>query len=166
MLKTVELEDALVNLFVESEELSELSEELLNSLDTEGILQFVHHHAEPVYAYRTDTEELSGCTYRGDMLFTVPAIRITQVKDASCSEPLEFSRTMELWLLQDMSFVAVACVRVQDGERGFSSEYRTIRAREPSQFKSVIDLNYDLLAAIFYCLGQLKSYIPFPTYEL
>ena len=91
------------------------------------------------------------------MLFTAPAVRITEVKDASSSDPIEFSRTMELWLLQDMSFAVVACVRVQVGEAGFSSEYRTIRAREPSQFKSVIDLNYDLLAAIFYCLGQLKS---------
>ena len=34
MLKTVELEDALVNLFVESEELSELSEESFSSFTT------------------------------------------------------------------------------------------------------------------------------------
>ena len=72
MLKTIELDNAITHLF-RGEELSTLGMEIMSELDLERLIQSVRHHAEPVYAYRADTCEDSGCNYRGELLFPCPA---------------------------------------------------------------------------------------------
>ena len=168
MLKTIELKTAIHLLFFSQEEVSPAVQMILDAIDYELLLQSVQHNAEPVYAFRTDTEEESGCNYRGGLLFPIPATLLLSVPhvDAVSDSGVLFERRVELWLLEDMSFAVTANVRVQLCEGDFESEYRTLKTRELDVFPRVIDLDLALLAMELLRMSEKYLESSMPTYEL
>ena len=168
MLKTIELENAIIRLFSCAGELNPLAEEVMDDLDRELLVQTVRHYQEPVYAYRTDTCEESGCNYRGDLLFPVQATLLFAMPyvRAATESGISFERRSELWLLEDMTLAVVSCVRIRVYDGEFKSEYRTLKTKDLDIFPQVIDLDYNLLAIRLgaMCDEYLES--PNPTYEL
>ena len=59
--------------------------------------------------------------------------------DQSTMEIAVTTRTLELWLLEDMSLVCVACVRVEYEGGEYVTEYRTIKG-DAAQSEMCLDL--------------------------
>ena len=167
MLKTIELENAVTHLF-RGEELSTLGMEIMSELDLERLIQSIRHHAEPVYAYRADTCEDSGCNYRGELLFPCPATLLYSMPyvKADSDSGVSFTRRSELWLLEDMSFAVVANARVQLCDGDFVSEYRCLKTKDLDIFPQVIDLDLNLLAMELAAMCEEYLDSPMPTYEI
>ena len=167
MLKTIELENAISRLF-HGEELDPIAEEIMDRIDYEALIQTVNHHMEPVYAYRTDTCEDSGCNYRGDLLFPFPAMLLYSMPyvKATSDSGVDFERRSELWLLDDMTLAVVSNARIKLCDGDFMSEYRTLKAKDLDLFPQVIDLDLNLLAVELAAMCEEYLDSPSPTYEL
>ena len=85
-------------------------ETLLHGIDFEALLQAVWHNAQTVHAYTTDGKAPMSFNYRGRDLFGQRATRLYEDNDQNCASIVLTDRTYELWLLEDMDLVAVACV--------------------------------------------------------
>lgn len=92
-------------------------EELLDCIDFPALLQAVRHNAQTVYAYSLQ----SASSYRGSELFSQRATLLWENELG----PGPLNRKLELWLLEDMSVMAVACVTITG--KGFVSEYREVK---------------------------------------
>lgn len=85
-------------------------ETLLHGIDFEALLQAVRHNAQTVHAYTTEGKAPMSFNYRGRDLFGQRATRLYEDNDQNCASIVLTDRTYELWLLEDMDLVAVACV--------------------------------------------------------
>ena len=101
------------------------AEEHLDKLDFSALLQAARNNARTVYAYTTQGTQEKSFNYRGPELFGQKAV--------------SYTRTLELWLLEDMSLVCVACVRVEYEGGEYVTEYRTIKG-DPAQSEMCLDL--------------------------
>lgn len=79
-------------------------EHLLYGIDFLALTQAIRHKAETVYAYTAQSERPKSLNYRGRELFDQRATLLYVDFDQSISEAVTASRTVELWLLEDMSF--------------------------------------------------------------
>lgn len=167
MLKSIELEHAFKNLFC-GVELHPFAEALLKKMNWENLLQAKEHYAVPVYAYATCTEESSGCEYRGDLLFPLPATMIFSMTYlvSNTGDGIIFERRVELWLTDDMKFVVVSNAHTDFYDGEFVSEYRTIKTRDQDLFPQVIELDYNLLVLLLAAMADEYANSDMPTYEL
>ena len=97
-------------------------ERLLYGIDFISLTQAVRHKAETVYAYIAQSERPKSLNYRGGELFEKRATRLYTDFDQSVTEAVTASRTVELWLLEDMTFSAVARVSVDVGGGAYCTE--------------------------------------------
>lgn len=103
------------------------------------MLQAARNNARTVYAYTTQGTQEKSFNYRGPELFGQKATLLYEEDDQSTMEIAVTTRTLELWLLEDMSLVCVACVRVEYEGGEYVTEYRTIKG-DPAQSEMCLDL--------------------------
>ena len=84
----------------------------MESLDIYSLLQVVRHNATTVYSYITQGRQERSFNYRGEDLFRQKATLLYEETDQVTMEIVVATRTLELWLLEDMSLAVVSCVSV------------------------------------------------------
>ena len=111
MSKVTELENALTSLFRRGTEVGYTEteiDEFLENIDYHTLLQAVWNNAETVYAYRADGKNALSLDYRGAELFKQRATLLYEDVGDSYIGTVLATRSMELWLLEDMGFAVVA----------------------------------------------------------
>ena len=138
--------------------------ELLDELDYGSLLQGVRHHAQTVHAYAMQGRQCKAFNYRGGDLFGQRATLLYEDYEQSWSGIVTTDRSYELWLLEDMSLVTVACVSLDCGDGEYVTEYREIKEGGP--WHTEIHLDLDELAERLdgLCGGSAECNIP--VYEL
>ena len=101
--------------------------ELVESLDIYSLLQVVRHNATTVYSYITQGRQERSFNYRGEDLFRQKATLLYEETDQVTMEIVVATRTLELWLLEDMSLAVVSCVSVNYDHDGYITQYLTRR---------------------------------------
>ena len=138
--------------------------ELLDELDYGSLLQGVRHNAQTVHAYAMQGRQCKAFNYRGGDLFGQRATLLYEDYEQSWSGIVTTDRSYELWLLEDMSLVPVACVSLDCGDGEYVTEYREIKEGGP--WHTEIHLDLDELAERLdgLCGGSAECNIP--VYEL
>ena len=138
--------------------------ELLDELDYGSLLQGVRHNAQTVHAYAMQGRQCKAFNYRGGDLFGQRATLLYEAYEQSWSGIVTTDRSYELWLLEDMSLVTVACVSLDCGDGEYVTEYREIKEGGP--WHTEIHLDLDELAERLdgLCGGSAECNIP--VYEL
>ena len=142
MSRVTELEKALTTLFRKGTEVGYTEteiDEFLENIDYHALLQAVWNKAETVYAYRADGKNALSLDYRSSELFKQRATLLYEDVGDSYIGAVFAARSMELWLLEDMSLVCVACVRVEYEGGEYVTEYRTIKG-DPAHSYMCLDL--------------------------
>ena len=99
-------------------------EELLQGMDYDSLLQAVRHEAKTVYTFATYGKPPQTFDYRGAELFGQRATLLYDDFDQSTAEAVLTTRSVELWLLEDMTVTAVASVSVVCEGGAYVAEYR------------------------------------------
>ena len=138
--------------------------ELLDELDYGSLLQGVRHNAQTVHAYAMQGRQCKAFNYRGGDLFGQRATLLYEDYEQSWSGIVTTDRSYELWLLEDMSLVTLACVSLDCGDGEYVTEYREIKEGGP--WHTEIHLDLDELAERLddLCGGSAECNIP--VYEL
>ena len=139
-------------------------QELLGELDYGSLLQGIRHNAQTVHAYAMQGRQCKAFNYRGGDLFGQRATLLYEDYEQSWSGIVTTDRSYELWLLEDMSLVTVACVSLDCGDGEYVTEYREIKEGGP--WHTEIRLDLDELAERLddLCGGSAECNIP--VYEL
>ena len=138
--------------------------ELLKGIDYDCLLQAVRHNAQTVHAYTTQGTEPNAFNYRGADLFGQRATLLCDDFDQSWAGIAATARTYELWLLEDMDLVAVACVSLDCGDGEYVTEYREIKEGDPWDSPMYLDLDELVDEINAMCAAYYESDIP--LYEL
>ena len=137
--------------------------EYLEDVDFHALTQAVRDKARTVYAYTTQGQHEKSFNYRGEELFHQRATLLYEEMDQSTAEIVTTTRTLELWLLEDMSLTAVACVTVDYEDGGYVTEYRTLKG-DAAESEMCLDLE-DLSEALDELCGPCYEHEQ-PVYEL
>ncbi len=78
--------------------------------------------------------------YRGEDLFRQKATLLYEETDQVTMEIVVATRTLELWLLEDMSLAVVSCVSVNYDQDGYITQYRTIKDTPVMDSELCLDL--------------------------
>ena len=117
MYKVKYLQEELTSLFrtriLEDGNPAEDAMDYLGNIDFHALTQAVQDKARTAYTYITQGMQEKSFNYRGPELFGQKATLLYVEDDQSTMEIAVTTRTLELWLLEDMSLVCVACVRVE-----------------------------------------------------
>ena len=167
MLITIELENAIDHLF-RGEELLPSAEESLKEMDFESLAQGIKCFAKPVYVYTAYPDGDPDSGYRSPLLFPFPATLLYSktYEKMICDSGVIIKHIMELWILDDMTFAVVSCVRMELESGEPLSEYRVLKTKDRDIFPQVIDLNYNLLVTVLDSLCLEHTYYGTPIYEL
>ena len=120
--------------------------ELVESLDIYSLLQVVRHNATTVYSYITQGRQERSFNYRGEDLFRQKATLLYEETDQVTMEIVVATRTLELWLLEDMSLAVVSCVSVNYDHDGYAladtsdavrSQLKEIKKTEEKYFNQI-----------------------------
>ena len=114
--------------------------ELVESLDIYSLLQVVRHNATTVYSYITQGRQERSFNYRGEDLFRQKATLLYEETDQVTMEIVVATRTLEPWLLEDMSLAVVSCVSVNYDHDGYITQYRTIKDTPVMDSELCLDL--------------------------
>ena len=140
-------------------------ETLLHGIDFEALLQAVRHKAKTVHTYTTQDNAHKHFNYRSGELFGQRATRLYEDVDQTCyNGDVLTGRTYELWLLEDMSLVSVACVSLDCGDGEYVTEYREIKEGDPWDSPMYLDLDELVDEINAMCAAYYESDIP--LYEL
>ena len=167
MNKAIELENALTGLFRKGTEVGHSEteiDELLEDIDYDTLLQAVWNNAETVYAYRADGEHEFSLDYRGTELFTQKATRLYEDVGEGFAGVVVAARSLELWLLEDMTFAIVANFYVEVGNSEYITEYRFFKGSDWTE--SDIELDLEDLAAELAAMCEPYYDHTQPIYEL
>ena len=167
MLITIELENAIDHLF-RGEELLPSAEESLKEMDFESLAQGIKFFSKPVYVYTAYPDGDPDGGYRGPLLFPFPATLLYSktYEEMICDSGVIIKHIMELWILDDMTFAVVSCVRMELESGELLSEYRRLKTKDRDIFPQVIDLNYNLLVTVLDSLCLEHTYYGTPIFEL
>lgn len=101
----------------------------LNELSLPEVCQALRDKAETVYEYISDGNYERDFKYKGKELFPARACLVFQELDRASSDVTDVYQYMELWMLEDMSFVTVENIHVlyQMDEYQYWTEYRRIK---------------------------------------
>ena len=144
MSRVIELEKALTTLFRKGTEVGYTEteiDEFLENIDYHALLQAVWNKAETVYAYRADGKNALSLDYRSSELFKQRATLLYEDVGDSYIGAVFAARSMELWLLEDMSVAVVSCVQIVYGDgNDYITEYREYKGEEIPFSEPVPDL--------------------------
>lgn len=107
----------------------ECMEDMLDNIDFEVLLQAVAHSTKTVYAYEACGVQDCSFNYRSAPLFPQKAVRLYEDIVKFVTEAVICARTMEVWLLEDLTLAIVSNYSVLSGGE-FTTEYRTVKAWE------------------------------------
>ena len=119
----------------------ECMEDMLDNIDFEQgtvsidgrpypmLLQAVAHSAKTVYAYEACGVQDCSFNYRSAPLFPQKAVRLYEDVVKFVTEAVICARTMEVWLLENLTLAIVSNYSVLSGGE-FTTEYRTVKAWE------------------------------------
>lgn len=119
---------------------SEEVETMLHGLDFDALLQVVRHHATTAYAYTTQGEASTCFNYRGKELFDQRGTMLYQYTEQTCDGVAVVTHSYELWVLEDMDIVAVACVSINYEDGTYIAEYREVKDGDPWDSELYLDL--------------------------
>ena len=128
MNKTLDLKNALTELF-RSGATSEYDvndmEGLLEGINFYALRQALADQMETVYEYRLTSEVGTQMEYHGEEMFDDSAVLLCVDKVGSAADVANYDRSLELWLLADMTFAVTSCFRASFHDGAVISEYRT-----------------------------------------
>lgn len=103
----------------------ELLQMLVSRLDFTAMEQAVRRYSQPVFAY----ESWGNVTvpHHGKPLFQRRATLLLSEQECCGGEDPHASRTLEVWLLDDLSAVVAACYRMEYDCGAYITEYRIVR---------------------------------------
>ena len=107
----------------------ECMEDMLDNIDFEVLLQAVAHSAKTVYVYEACGVQDCSFNYRSAPLFPQKAVMIYEDIVKFVTEAVICARTMEVWLLENLTLAIVSNYSVLSGGE-FTTEYRTVKAWE------------------------------------
>ena len=139
-------------------------EAMLNTISFPALLQAVRHKMQTVYAYVTQGKRPKSFNYRGPELFGQEAVCLYVDFDQTRTEIATVSRSLELWLLADMTIVPVACISLYLGDNEYVTEYRAVLEDDPWNSGMDLDLNELTDVLIEMCVPCFKN--EQPVYEL
>ena len=142
-------------------------EAMLDSIDFCTLLQAVRHHAQTVHTYTVHGKVQGSFNYRGGELFCQRATKLYEDFDqANQNGAVVAGRTYELWLLENMGLLAVACVSVGCDDGTYATQYREVSGECGDPWESGLCLNLEELTSNL--LDMCKSYggSNMPIYEL
>ena len=165
------LENAIRNLYysgtTSADYESDSVEAMLDSIDFYALLQAVRNDTETVHAYTTQGVAPKSFNYRSGELFHQRATRLYEDFDqANQTGEVMVDRCYELWLLEDMSLVAVACVSVTVDEGTYITEYREISGERGDPWDSGLCLDLEDLTENLLDLCKPYGECDTPIYEL
>ena len=114
--------------------------ELVESLDIYSLLQVVRHNATTCIPTSPRAGRNGPFNYRGEDLFRQKATLLYEETDQVTMEIVVATRTLELWLLEDMSLAVVSCVSVNYDHDGYITQYRTIKDTPVMDSELCLDL--------------------------
>lgn len=143
---------------------SEEVETMLHGIDFDALVQMVRHEATTAYAYTTQGDAPNCFNYRGKELFDQRGTLLYQHTEADCDGVAAVTHSYELWVLENMDIVAVACVSINYEDGAYIAEYREVKDGDPWDSGLYLDLNMlvdwlDDMCAEFYESNT-------PVYEL
>ena len=142
-------------------------EAMLDSIDFYALLQAVRHLAGTVHIYTTQGSGPKSFNYRGGELFGQRATQLYEDFDqANQSSAVLADRCYELWLLEDMSLVAVANVSVTVDDGAFITQYREISGEDGDPWDSGLCLDLEELTDNLLDMCKPYSECNMPIYEL
>jgi len=105
--------------------------ELLDGINWNALRQAILLEGRPVYEYVAGGTANGRMNYRSHDLFGRKAVRLDEdviFPDGQDGDNLVNSYSLELWLLEDFSFVVTSCYRMKIGKNTYRSEYRTVKS--------------------------------------
>lgn len=142
-------------------------EDMLDSIDYTTLLQAVRHNAETVHIYTTEGRAPKSFNYRSGELFAHRATRLYEAFDQSNqSDEILADRSYELWLLEDMSLVSVACVSLACDSENFITQYREVSGERGWPWDSGLCLSLEDLTENLLEMCQSYGECNMPVYEL
>ena len=121
------------------------------------------HNATTVYSYITQGRQERSFNYRGEDLFRQKASLLYEETDQVTMEIVVATRTLELWLLEDMSLAVVSCVSVNYDHDGYITQYRTIKDTPVMDSELCLDLG-ELVKDLNGLCGPVDEH-PQPVYD-
>lgn len=102
---------------------------ILDELDMDEVARAIRHHAQHVFQYETNSNFPANIHYCGPELFDQRATLICQELVGGVATDVVSSITLELWLMEDMTFALVSCHTTSVESDGFKyvTEYRTVK---------------------------------------
>ena len=144
-------------------EAAEEIKEMLEDIDFEALLQVVRHKAQHPFVYMFLGKAASSYGYRSEELFDQRATQLFRSVVEVSEGAVSVARSLELWVLEDMTLKTVACVSVVYGKGACGSEYGALKG-EAGACGLWMDLD-DLTAKLYeMCDPYFDGEIP--TYEL
>ena len=142
-------------------------EAMLDSIDFYALLQAVRHKAKTVHTYTTQDNAHKHFNYRSGELFGQRATRLYEDVDQTCyNGDVLTGRTYELWLLEDMSLVSVACVSLACDSENFVTQYREVSGERGWPWDSGLCLSLEDLTENLLEMCQSYGECNMPVYEL
>ena len=135
-------------------------------LNFEWISQTLQFNAETIYRFCVDNNSENICVFLSEPLLKHQGTLIYSYTDSTDFSHPDMKRRMELWILDDMTFAVVSCVRMELESGELISEYRLLKTKDRDIFPQVIDLNYNLLVIVLDSLCLEHTLYGTPIYEL
>ena len=163
MNRTIELKNALSALFRSGADREHDENELmdlLEDIDFRALLQGISDDTSPVYQYHAYGERRTDFEYYGPALLPSGSVSIYE-DDTDCIDgEVSCTRTLELWLLPDLSFAVTSCFAVLLYDGSYETRYRTYQGRDWKKAGMTIDFLdlADNLEAM--CVHPVKDRLP------
>ena len=119
---------------------------LITEMDYEALSQALRSDMDTIFRFRTDNYCEECCEYRSELLLPVQGTRVYEQPLFTQRSVITMTRSMELWILDDLSIAVVSNTKIADASDLFNGEYRTIRTREVGEIPLEIELDLDALA--------------------
>lgn len=136
---------------------------LLEEIDFDALAQALRNRMQTIFSYTTQGNQRKSFNYRSSKLFEQQGVLIYEDFDRSSADAAVADRTYELWLLEDMSIVAVSRVTVDYDDGAYLTAYRESLG-EP--WDSAIDIDLTDLTGGFMDMCAEVYENETPVYEL
>lgn len=138
-------------------------DELLEEIDFDALAQVLRDKLHTVYSYTTQGAQAKSFNYRSSKLFDQQAVMLYDDFDRASAESVLAERHYELWLLEDMSIVAVSRVGVDFADGEYVTVYREL-VGDP--WESAIDIDLTEMTGDFMDMCADVYECETPVYEL
>ena len=167
MNKVIQLRETILSLFRSGAGASRNQSEmlkLLDGLDFHDLLQSVSNDMEPIYQYYAFGTGTEDCEYYGPELTPMNAALLFEDVTEYTAHSADCTRSLELWLLADMSLAVVSCFNVTMKGGNYVSAYRTFKGRNWRDAGMMLDFS-----ALADSLGERCEKVrdgKYPIYEV